>query len=226
MTKIINELSVNMCKLTKVKNWREKRQKNIFFFEKSLDKTRNMLYNYMAFAGVAESADAHVWGACIFDVRVQVPFPAPSKKAELNALPFCLGETGQFSGKPSNFALKTIINRFLNVRHFPHQDKDQDKFWSLFFVRRYIYSVAKKSSRSLSRAETGQTSAIASVFVLKTLIKSFLYARHFPHQDKDQDRFWSLFFVRRYIYSVAKILSVFIPRENGTVLGHAFCSCI
>ena len=79
MTKIINELSVNMCKLTKVKNWREKRQKNIFFFEKSLDKTRNMLYNYMAFAGVAESADAHVWGACIFDVRVQVPFPAPKK---------------------------------------------------------------------------------------------------------------------------------------------------
>ena len=31
------------------------------------------------FAGVAESADAHVWGACVFDVRVQVPSPAPKK---------------------------------------------------------------------------------------------------------------------------------------------------
>ena len=37
------------------------------------------MYNIWGHAGVVESADAHVWGACIFDVRVQVPFPAPAK---------------------------------------------------------------------------------------------------------------------------------------------------
>ena len=30
---------------------------------------------------------------------------------------FCFGTMGQFSGKPSNFALKTVIKRFLNARH-------------------------------------------------------------------------------------------------------------
>ena len=35
--------------------------KNIsFFLKKPIDKSKKMLYNYMAFAGVAESADAHV----------------------------------------------------------------------------------------------------------------------------------------------------------------------
>ena len=31
-----------------------------------------------------------------------------------------MGTAGQFSGKPSNFALKTILNRFPNARHRPH----------------------------------------------------------------------------------------------------------
>ena len=33
--------------------------------------------------------------------------------------PFALGIMWQCSGKPSHFALKTIINRFLNERHNP-----------------------------------------------------------------------------------------------------------
>ena len=33
-----------------------------------------------AVAGVAELADAHVWGACGFTVRVQFPSPAPTKR--------------------------------------------------------------------------------------------------------------------------------------------------
>ena len=35
--------------------------------------------------------------------------------------PFALGIMWQCSGKPSHFALKTIINRFLNERHNPPQ---------------------------------------------------------------------------------------------------------
>ena len=43
-------------------------------------------------------------------------------------------ETGQTSGKPSVFALKTVINCFLNERHLPHQGKDQDHILVFIFI--------------------------------------------------------------------------------------------
>ena len=49
----------------------------------------------------------------------------------------------------------------------------------------------ENSSKGLplfSYGKTGQFSASASNFSLKTLIKSFLYARHFPHQQKYRRR--------------------------------------
>ena len=35
---------------------------------------------------MAESADAHVWGACVSNVRVQVPSPAPEKDSGLDTI--------------------------------------------------------------------------------------------------------------------------------------------
>ena len=49
-----------------------------------------MVYNNWGFAGVAELADAHVWGACGFTVRVQFPSPAPTKRARPSVEPFLL----------------------------------------------------------------------------------------------------------------------------------------
>ena len=64
--------------------------------KKAIDKCKSILYNRKAVAGVAESADAHVWGACIFDVRVQVPSPAPkSKSKDLDFFFFCAGRWGR-----------------------------------------------------------------------------------------------------------------------------------
>ena len=54
-------------------------QKSFQNLEKRLDKHENIVYNRKAVAGVAELADAHVWGACGFTVRVQFPSPAPKK---------------------------------------------------------------------------------------------------------------------------------------------------
>ena len=49
---------------------------------------------------MAELADAHVWGACGFTVRVQFPSPAPNKKTE--PLRFCL----------FRFARDEVVNPF------------------------------------------------------------------------------------------------------------------
>ena len=107
-------------KKTEISIFCEKAKKNKLFL-KSLLTFKNHCAIITTFAGVAESADAHVWGACIFDVRVQVPFPAPIKKADHVGPVFFIGrKKGQTSGKPSVFKLKTIINRFLNAWHFPH----------------------------------------------------------------------------------------------------------
>ena len=41
---------------------------------------KSIWYNTICWARVLELADRHVWGACVSDVRVQVPFRAPKTK--------------------------------------------------------------------------------------------------------------------------------------------------
>ena len=48
-------------------------------------------------------------------------FPLHTRSTSEHEVLFVWIMTGQFSGKPSNFALKTVINCFLNERHHPHQ---------------------------------------------------------------------------------------------------------
>ena len=60
------------------------------FFKKRVDKSKRMLYNVYRSAGVAELADAHVWGACDSIVRVRFPSPAPTKRARPCVEPFLL----------------------------------------------------------------------------------------------------------------------------------------
>ena len=62
--------------------------KKIKIFLKKLLTFKNRYAIISTFAGVAESADAHVWGACVSNVRVQVPSPAPKINAEWDT--FCV----------------------------------------------------------------------------------------------------------------------------------------
>ena len=48
-----------------------------YLVKKAIDTPKNLCYNNQRRARVAESADAHVWGACGNPVRVQVPSLAP-----------------------------------------------------------------------------------------------------------------------------------------------------
>ena len=83
--------------------------------------------------------------------------------------------------------------------HRPHQGKDRVYTWSLFFCF---------ADSSLPRAATGQSSAIASLFALKTVINCFLNERHRPHQIRTQKRIQCPFCV---LYC---FLWVFLPFQS------------
>ena len=92
----------------------------------------------MRFADVAELADALVSGSSEAIHVGSSPVIRTIQKAPLNyGVLFVWIMTGQFSGKPSNFALKTIINRFPNARHHPHQKILQKRmhFLQYFFIQ-------------------------------------------------------------------------------------------
>ena len=78
------------------------------------------------YADVAELADALVSGSSEAIHVGSSPVVRTKTKGRPQGLLFALGTSGQFSGKPSNFVLKTVINCFLNARHRPHQKKTQD----------------------------------------------------------------------------------------------------
>ena len=59
-----------------------------------------MWYNIIRWARVLELADRHVWGACVSDVRVPVPFRAPKTKR----------------GYPIGYPLFCFLNRDLNPK--------------------------------------------------------------------------------------------------------------
>ena len=67
--------------MKKIVYFQKKCEKGIDFFEKK------SIILYVAASGnvyarVAELADAHVWGACGYTVRVQVPFLAPKNPSQ------------------------------------------------------------------------------------------------------------------------------------------------
>ena len=59
------------------------------------------MYNGRAVAGVAELADAHVWGACGFTIRVRPPSPAPTKRDQRMLVSFCCFGRRVLSQNPS-----------------------------------------------------------------------------------------------------------------------------
>ena len=87
---------IKVCCFRSTKAFLLKKQKNTKKFQKGVDKRKYWCYIIWALARVAESADAHVWGACGNPVRVQVPSLAPKMSSHISVDSFfCCQKIGR-----------------------------------------------------------------------------------------------------------------------------------
>ena len=100
------------------------KKKILGIFKKAIDKRISLCYNIKCSREWRNRQTRTFEGRVSLMYGFKSRFPHQQEEVNHKGWPlFVEREMGKFSSRFSNFSLKTIINRFLNARHFPHKKR-------------------------------------------------------------------------------------------------------